>query len=277
LWVTDSSKGKGIMLETRLVGTKHGEMWVIEGDPWVSRSLVELGEWSEAELVVIKSVLDTLRPGTPEGLVVVEAGAYIGDLTIPMSRMVQKVYAFEPQPEIAEILARNLELNGVRNVEILPFALGHMDMGISFTPNAPGDSPGSTQMMPSGQGQVEGEMRTLDSFGIHPHFVKADVEGMETLLLQGGQETFKKDGPVFFYECDTVITPGETTEKMLQKIGYFLYQKYAFPIWQPGNFRGAGNTFGYTGSLMGLGVPLFGKNGRALVETIQNQLEGARE
>ena len=88
-------------------------MHVIESDVWVSRSLSELGEWSESEMDVVRTVFKILRPVYPDGIEVVDAGAYIGDLTIPISKLVKKVYAFEPQQEVAYILRKNLELNNM--------------------------------------------------------------------------------------------------------------------------------------------------------------------
>ena len=51
---------------------------------------------------------------------VVDVGANIGDLTVPMSRMVGdsgRVYALESNPEIFNVLCANLALNSIFNVK----------------------------------------------------------------------------------------------------------------------------------------------------------------
>jgi len=245
-------------------------MHTIDDDPWVSRSLRELGEWSESEMDVMRNTFKILESLYPDGIEVVEAGAYIGDMTIPISKIVKKVYAFEPQPEIRGILEKNLELNGITNVEVLPYALGHENRMITFTPNDALCSPGSTQMSLGTDGEVEVEMRTLDSFGLRPQFIKADIEGMEIFMVNGAQETFKEAGPIFMFEVDTVPVPGAPSwDDVCRTIGYFMWQKLECPIYNPKNWKRAMNTFANYASYMGLAVPMFGPNGKAMFEEIQ--------
>jgi hypothetical protein len=117
-------------------------------------------------------------------------------------------------------------------------------------------------------------MRTLDSFGLAPQFIKADVEGMEMFLLNGAQETLKKSGPVLFYERDTVPVEGTPDmDDLFRMLGYFVYQKLVCPIYNPNNFNHAPNTFGNYSSMMGLAVPLFGLNGKIMLEEIRKSLE----
>ena len=254
-------------------------MHTIDDDPWVSRSLREQGEWSESEMDVMRTTFTILCQAPiyrDSGIEIVDAGAYIGDLTIPLAQLtwVNKVYAFEPQPEVREILEKNIELNSITNIEVMPYALGHMNGPISFTPNTALGSPGSTQMRLDDSGEVKGEMRTLDSFGLAPQFIKADVEGMEMFVLNGAQETLKRSGPILFYERDTIPVPNAPEwDDLFRTLGYFIYQKLTCPIFNPKNFNHAPNTFGNYASLMGLAVPLFGPNGRMMLDEIQKSLE----
>jgi FkbM family methyltransferase len=264
------------MFTTRIFPTRYGQMHTIDDDPWVSRSLREQGEWSESEMDVMRTTFNILSPACPDGIDIIDAGAYIGDLTIPLAKLayVNKVYAFEPQPEVREILEKNLALSNITNVEVMPYALGHMNGPISFTPNDALHSPGSTQMRLDDEGDIKGEMRTLDSFDLNPHFIKADVEGMEMFLLNGAQETLKRSGPILFYERDTVPVAGAPDmDDLFRQLGYFIYQKLVCPIFNPKNFNKAPNTFGNYASLMGLAVPLFGTNGKIMLEEIRKSLE----
>lgn len=274
---TKTRRAWSVMFTTRVFKTRYGQMHTIDDDPWISRSLRELGEYSESEMDVMRAVFEMLKPLYPEGIEVVDAGAYIGDLTIPVSMLVKKVYAFEPQQEVREILEKNLELNGITNVDVMPYALGHMNGPISFTPNDALHSPGSTMMRLDDEGEVKGEMRTLDSFNLSPQFIKADVEGMEYYVLNGAQETLKRSGPVLFYERDTIAAnSGETWDDLMRTLGYFVWQKLVCPIYNKKNFNKAPNTFANYSSMMGLAVPLFGPNSRVVLEEIRRSYDAEK-
>ena len=262
------------MFTTKVYPTRYGQMQTIDDDPWVSRSLRELGEWSESEMDVMRITFKILEPLYPDGIEVVDAGAYIGDLTIPIAQVTKRVYAFEPQPEVRQILENNLKLNGVQNVDVMPYALGHTNCPISFTPNDALHSPGSTQMRLDDAGQEKAEMRTLDSFDLNPQFIKADVEGMETLLLNGAQETLKRSSPIIFYERDTRSVDGTPdADDVFRQLGYFIWQKLTCPIFNRNNFNKAPNTFSNYASMMGMAVPLYGPNGKRMLEEIQKIFE----
>ncbi len=256
-------------LETSVVPFKHGEIEIVNDDPWVSRSLKLLGEFSESELVCIRKILNIITPN--EDSVVIEAGAYIGDLTIPLSRVVKKIYAFEPQPQIRGILERNLERNHIKNVEVMPYALGPFNETVSFDSRSGLDSPGSTEMRSDNQGEIQVEMRTIDSLGLEPSFLKLDMEGCELGAIVGAQETLKKYNPVMFVEQDTVVNEGNSTwDEICRALGYWFYWRCALPLWNITNFNHCvQNPFGVVCSLMGMLLPLYGQYGKAMFNAIQ--------
>lgn len=237
-------------MNTRDVETRHGQMRVVDGDVWVSKSLDELGEYSQSELISLSMLFGVMRQHRSSPIVVVEAGAYIGDLTVPISRLVDRVVAFEPQAEIRSILEHNLSTNQCTNVDVLPYALGH-ECGVTTYQTDP-LSPGSTMMA---TGDSPAQVVTLDSLGLDVDFIKADVEGMEILLLAGAQETLERCRPVLFLERDTVSLPRQPSlDEVLQILGYS-YHHLIFPLYMESNWRGAPNPFGSTASLMTLGIP----------------------
>lgn len=236
-------------MKTTLVETINGPMNVIEGDMWISRSLRELGEHSYLEYQFIR--MCTRMTGR-KGLCV-DAGAYIGDLTIPLSRTFDKVVAFEPQAEIRGILEENLRINKVTNVDVIPYALS-MDDGAEMAYETDLASPGST-MMGAAAGTALARTVTLDSLNLPVDFFKADVEGMELYALHGAQETIAKHRPLLFMERDTVVTPGQQTlTEVFEILGYEAHPT-AFPFFRPDNFRRAPNTFESYAALMMFGVP----------------------
>lgn len=228
-------------------------MRVINEDAWISRCLIETGEHSQSELNLMQLCLGLLSHGRYDG-VVVDGGAFIGDHTIPLSRLCKKLYAFEPHAGIREILEHNLLINGCTNVEVLPWALGDSAHDVSYNttnlqqlPDGTSlASPGGTQMAVEGGDAIAG-MRSLDELDLGPlDFIKADIEGMEIPMLSGAQETLRKHRSTLFLEYDTVVMSDlRPLPEVLELLGYKAYPM-AFPMWSVDNFRGAPNTFGST-------------------------------
>lgn len=243
--------------DTEEVLTKHGKMLVIKDDPWVSRSLKLLGEYSEHELSFMQMIIHTISLAKRKKIDIVEAGAYIGDLTIPLSRMANKVYAFEPQTKVREILLKNLEMNGIENVEVFPYALGHANTPVFYTEGECEAGPGGQAMRVNGKpGDVEVEMRTLDSFNLDPDFIKADIEGAEVPFLVGSAETRQRTLCPLFMEFDTVMRPEGFMQlpEVLASMGYNIY-KHMFYMYRVGNFNNClKNPFDTTVSKMLLAV-----------------------
>lgn len=227
-------------------------MRVIEEDIWVSRCLRELGEHSEAELNMMYFCLGLLSHGKYDSTVV-DAGAYIGDLTVPLSRMCKTLYAFEPHKGNRELLEHNLRINSCSNVTVFPYALG-AESGIVRYNSTDATSPGSSQMGLE-EGDAEVEMVTLDQLGLSPDFIKADIEGGEIPLLAGAQDTLEACRSTLFLERDTVTLQGAPPMgEILHTLGYDTYPM-SFPMWRADNFRGAPNTFGTTVAHMMLAIP----------------------
>jgi FkbM family methyltransferase len=227
-------------------------MRILNEDPWVSRSLRELGEYSESEFAFLEMMIRMMRCDP----VVVDAGAYIGDLTIPLSRISKHVYAFEPQAEVYDVLCHNLEINQVHNVTAVNAALGHTAIEMQYTPAAIDGSPGSTQMFDV-NGVEQGVCITLDSLELDVDLIKADVEGMEPLVLAGAQETIKRSKPILFCERDTVIPPeGEPTiQEVYRTLGYDFWN-LEFMMWNEKNYNKLQtNPWPGIASFMCLGLP----------------------
>ena len=239
-------------MTTSNIDTRHGLMRIINEDIWVSRALRELGEHSPGELNLMQMILGLASHGRYDG-VIIDAGAYIGDFTIPLARMCKRLYAFEPHAETREILRYNLTLNHITNVEVLPYALGDKEEVVKYASSSGEESPGSTQMgLPDGD--CTAQMVSLDSLDITPDLIKADIEGMEIPMLAGAMRTLRECSPALFLEYDTVIQPSmRPLHECMELIGYKPYPM-SFSMWTPDNWRGAPNTFGTTVSKMMLGV-----------------------
>jgi FkbM family methyltransferase len=150
-----------------------------------------------------------LEPIIKKAKYIVDAGANIGIHSISYANMnpTCKIWAFEPQLSLVDILRMNCAVNkiGPDRVEIFNCALGHKEDSLTLCPlsdvhDAPrnGYNRGGVQI---GLGGEKTLMRRLDSFDLPGlDYMKIDVEGAEGLVIEGAAETIKKFRPVIFFE-----------------------------------------------------------------------------
>lgn len=164
----------------------------------------------------------------PEGGVVIDAGACIGDHTITYSQIVGpegRVYTFEPHPLTYEAL----ELNTARLNNVITVHAGLSDVAgsVQFTR----DSANVGASFVSDVGDLTVELLTLDGFFIpklfHDDkvFIHLDAEGLETRILRGGRALIAKFHPTLVVEvCDKHLRRAGSSEPellaLLDKLGY---------------------------------------------------------
>src|ERR1035437_10176539 len=108
------------IMKTTTAQCKYGIFSYFTEDEFIGKSLQLYGEFSDAELDVMRK---TVKPGDT----VLDVGANVGALTVPMAQMVGpsgKVIAWEPQPETFALLKKNIEQNDLNNVTMRKCAAG---------------------------------------------------------------------------------------------------------------------------------------------------------
>ncbi len=169
-----------------------GRFYVDDNPALVKKTLLSGRPW---EPYVIEELEKHLAPGDT----VLDIGAHIGSLTVPMARLIGPegtVYAFEPQRKIYRELVYNLELNEITNAVPLRFALSSMTGIIEMNPAIAHD--GQVRV---GKGGDRVEARTIDSFGFWDvSLMKIDVEGHEVEVLLGAGKTIDAFTPVIIIE-----------------------------------------------------------------------------
>ena len=125
-----------------------------------------------------------VRPGCR----VLEIGSHHGYTTMMLSRWVGdhgKVYALEPIPDNVRVLKRNIELNAVENIKVVPVAVGPLAGKITLLDETNGSVVSGRHLKRA----VEVDVVTVDDFcaaeGFVPDLVKMDVEGFELKILEG--------------------------------------------------------------------------------------------
>lgn len=135
---------------------------------------------------------------------VVDIGANVGNHTVYYATHTRAgaILPFEPNPAARALLAENVALNALTQVDLANahFGLGRAAGRAGVV--APARNLGAGRLV-AAAGEDAVEVRTLDSFGLdNVSFVKIDVEGMEIDVLAGAAETLARNRPVVAIEVD---------------------------------------------------------------------------
>ena len=188
------------------------------GKKWIAGSGAH-SQWLGIHEVGKKKLYQkTIRPGS----IVYDIGANVGIYTILSSVLCGtsgKVYAFEPDPHNLKYLRDHVKLNNLQNVSIVEYAISKKSGYLFF--QATSDHCNSHI---SDDGELEINAVSIDDFVFEqdntpPDFLKIDVEGTESLVLEGAQRTLEEYRPEIFLathgsEIDT------NCRQQLEKINY---------------------------------------------------------
>lgn len=153
-----------------------------------------------------------------------DVGAHHGFYTVALARIVDEVHAFEPFPESAERIRRNVELNDVRatvHEVAVSDKSGRAHLLLSV------DGPQNHSIVghrPSGA-TVEVDTSTLDELAARlgiPAFVKIDVEGAEAAVFRGATQLFAEQSTTFLFERERWHSTREEAHALLRDAGYTL-------------------------------------------------------
>jgi predicted RNA methylase len=192
--------------------------------PYIGRCFELYGEYSEAEVQVFRAVI---RPGNT----VIDVGANIGDLTVPMSLIAGengRVYAIESHADTYNILCANLALNGIRNVR---------PINAFVADNAQTDTAGPWGAYGFVSEVWQPPFMAIDALGLQScSFIKIDVDGKELEVLRSAESTIARLRPVVYFENDIPEKSPALFEYLMDR-QYQLYWHPA-PIFSPDNFFG---------------------------------------
>ena len=140
--------------------------------------------------------------------VMVDVGANVGLITVPMAEKFQKILSFECVPETYECLEYNT--SKLSNVECFNFAVSNNNEKVKVAiPKSEGVVYSSGWASISKERQnvfpekdlIEVSSVTIDSFNLNRlDFLKIDVEQAEMMVIQGAVETIKRCKPVIEFE-----------------------------------------------------------------------------
>lgn len=199
--------------------------------------LLEQERWFEKEVSFVQS---WLKPG----MSVIDIGANYGAYSLPMARLVGptgRVHAYEPTSSIRRVLAQSRDANGVKQLEIIPYALsdsrrtGFLAFGASGELNALGEGSNGEAV----------EIRSLDDEArdrswAPTDFIKIDAEGEELRILAGASNLLTKTSPLVMFELLAGSAVNTGLIEALGALGYAPYRQLGgLPLLVPFSTREA--------------------------------------
>jgi FkbM family methyltransferase len=134
-------------------------------------------------------LLHFLRPGD----LFLDIGANIGSFTVLASKVAgARAWAFEPDPQTAKLLQRNIEVNAIMDsAKVFVTALGEENGSITFTTGR--DSMNRVAQAGDANTQTVKICRLDDVVGEEqPAMIKLDVEGHEESVVRGGDGVLER-------------------------------------------------------------------------------------
>jgi FkbM family methyltransferase len=239
----------------RCVRGRHGYMLYNSNDTFIGRSLELYGEWAEAELRLLGSVIKT-------GSIVLDVGANIGCHSVFFGQAAGpegKVLSFEPERVLFQQLCANIALNSLSNVLTFNMAAGASAGSVRIAQMDHTKSQNFGGLSLAGDNETSDETTSvirIDDLGLPAcTLIKVDVEGMELDVINGASATIEAYKPVLYVENNNEAKSGPLITRLLE-LGYHLYWHFS-PFFTKDNYFGnAENIFGNVGDTNMLALPI---------------------
>jgi FkbM family methyltransferase len=196
-----------------LVGKRWIRFWRIHNDDYITCTY---------ECAVQNAVVEHLRPGA----VFYDIGANGGFFSLLGASLVGlsgKVVSFEPHPETARLLVRQMKVNGMQQVDVVVAAVSNQAGSAEFNDDTVSVMAGLTDLQPGHQRfKIRVKTTTLDEEVQRfpaPNVIKIDVEGAELHVLQGAERLLQERRPVLLVELHSPKLAQEY-DRCMSKFGY---------------------------------------------------------
>ena len=134
-----------------------------------------------------------------------DIGANVGMYTVALAPLARRVIAFEPVPHSLGTLRQAIRLAGLKNVDVHALAMSDTTGTARFSvPVNQGFYGGYYIAAFHEEGELEVRTSTIDALirgGLPaPDFIKCDVEGAETQVINGARDFLSRARPVWLLE-----------------------------------------------------------------------------
>ena len=167
-------------------------------------------------------VIDWVRSGD----VVLDMGANIGALTVPLARRGAHIHAFELLLDNARALAAAVERNGLKDVAVVVGALREGPGCVAFRGHSAWGAVGDAGPLSIATLSID---NYLESAGVsRVDFVKIDIEGSERAALSGAHRLLARDSPDVLLESNacTCGLNGYSYRELMTTLAGFGYRLY---------------------------------------------------
>lgn len=166
------------------------------------------------------------------GMVIYDVGANAGFYTLLFSRLVGEtgsVYAFEPYAPAVTNLLEHLRINQITNVKVIQAAVGNANRMCSFSLGSANPERLWLNAVVD-ESQLKVPMIKIDD-GLFPapDLIKMDVEGNESMVLEGARDTLSHKRPIIFLATHGTEQPDICT-RLLRSSEYALFEMDGRPI-----------------------------------------------
>jgi FkbM family methyltransferase len=160
----------------------------------IQKIIAATNEPYEKEMLL--DIASKLNPGD----LYLDIGANIGNHSLFVASLKCKVFSFEPNIKLVQILRQSIAYNGFENlIKISNFGLGKKESRANFAAEVK-ENTGMQTLIEDTDGGIE--IKTLDSltFPQKIKIIKIDVEQMEVDVLYGAQKTIAENRPIMYIE-----------------------------------------------------------------------------
>ena len=178
---------------------------IVADELWISGSLKDRAFlYSVEEGRFEPSTIQRFKEVVMPGMVVLDAGAYLGYYSVLASRLVGprgKIFSFEPNPGSYHFLGRNVAANHCANVITYKLAVSSQCRDERLYLNSE-DVTRTSLFLRSGAGKsIRIESTTVDEVvgSFRVDIAKIDVEGAELLVLEGMKNTIEKNPDIILF------------------------------------------------------------------------------
>jgi FkbM family methyltransferase len=176
------------------------------------------------------AIQEILSKRLKPGMVFYDLGANIGFFSLLAARLVGaagQVFSFEPDPEIAERLRRNIGRNGFINATVIEAGIWSASGAVNFVPADPSSPDRGVGKFVAGENSAVGTPTrcvALDAFVQNapaPDVIKCDVEGAEIEVFRGAEKLLTARHPLILCEMHSAANDKFLREYFV-RFGYVL-------------------------------------------------------
>ena len=162
--------------------------------------------------------------------IIIDCGANVGVSVTYFSKLypLSKIIAFEPDPQVVDMLKKNIEANNIKNVEVHEKAVWINNDGIEF--GLEGADGGSIYFESTQKIKIPSvRLKDILSKYTEIDFLKIDIEGAEVAVIDDCEDELKKIN-YLFVEYHSWINNTQQLNKLLESLTQNNFRYYIHSI-----------------------------------------------